>query len=150
MILWRISNHVNLSGTGGIIAPARWHNAGRPIVYTASTPASALLEVLVHLELGSTDNLPDAYNLLQIEAPDNMAISEVSEADLDPQWKSREDISRKIGDFWLRETRTALLSVPSVIVPHTRHYLINPAHPDANRIRILSSGKYPYDSRLFK
>jgi len=50
MRLWRISDHANLSGDGGIFFSARWHSRGKRIVYLADHPASALLEVIVHVD----------------------------------------------------------------------------------------------------
>ena len=50
MELWRISNYADLSGAGdGLLAAGRWHTRGRRIVYLADHPASALLEMLVHM-----------------------------------------------------------------------------------------------------
>jgi RES domain-containing protein len=149
VIVWRISNYVDLAGQGGLRAPARWHNAGLAIVYTASSPASALVEMLVHLELNDLDSVPDSYRLLMIDVPDGIPIRAVDDETLAPNWRALEDVTRALGDAWLRESSSALLSVPSAIVPHTRNYLINPAHPDARRIKILSHGQYPFDSRLF-
>ena len=63
MKVWRISNHGDLSGRGGLRAAGRWHCAGRPIVYLAEHPASALLEVLVHFDIGDVSALPVAYQL---------------------------------------------------------------------------------------
>jgi RES domain-containing protein len=48
MVLWRISRHRELSGTGGLRASGRWHHAGHRIVYLAESPAGALLEVCAH------------------------------------------------------------------------------------------------------
>ncbi len=150
MIVWRISNYLDLSGQGGLRAAARWHNAGAPVVYTASSPASALLEVLVHLELGDPMNLPDSYQLLKVEVPESILIAEVDEASLSVDWRENFDESRAIGDKWLNEFETALLAIPSAIVPHTQNYLINPAHRDTKKIKIKSHGSYPFDFRLFK
>jgi len=150
VIIWRISNHADLSGLGGLRAAARWHHAGRPIVYAASSPASALLEVLVHLEIGEPVYLPSAYKLLQIDVPDTLAVSEFDEADLQSDWREQTRVTRSIGDVWLREAKTALLTVPSAIVPHTLNYLINPTHPDIGQVKITSFGSYPFDFRLFK
>ena len=150
MIIWRISNHLNLSGTGGLRASARWHHAGLPIVYTANSPASALLEVMVHLELNDLTQLPDAYQLLKIEVPENLVILELNEDELTADWKGNIEITRAIGDRWLREFNSVLLAVPSAIVPYTRNYLINPSHPDARKINIASHASYPFDLRLFK
>lgn len=150
MIVWRISNYTDLSGQGGLRAPARWHNAGAPIVYTASSPASALVEMLVHLELGDVDHLPDSFLLLMIEIADSIAIITLDENRLSPAWRTQEQETRAAGDTWLRESNSAILSVPSAIVPHTKNYLINPSQPDAKNIKIRSYGRYPFDSRLFK
>lgn len=150
MIVWRISNYLDLSGQGGLRAPARWHNAGAAIVYTASSPASALVEMLVHLELGDVDYLPDSFLLLMIDVSDNVPIITLDESKLSPGWRMLEEETRAAGDAWLRESRLAILSVPSAIVPHTKNYLINPSHPDAKKIKIQSYGRYPFDSRLFK
>lgn len=150
MIVWRISNYLDLSGQGSLRAPARWHNAGAPIVYTASSPASALLEVLVHLEFYDPDHLPDSYQLLQIDVPDSVLITGLDEGTLDPDWRRLVEITRAVGDRWLMESRSALLAVPSAIVPHTQNYLINPAHRDTRKIKIASHGSFPFDFRLFQ
>jgi RES domain-containing protein len=56
VFLWRISNHTALEGTGGLLASGRWHSKGRPIIYCAPDPSTALLEVLVHTgEIDLTD-----------------------------------------------------------------------------------------------
>ncbi|MFA6015562.1 MAG: RES family NAD+ phosphorylase [Gallionellaceae bacterium] len=150
MIVWRISNHQDLSGLGGLRASARWHNAGKPIVYTASSPASALLEIMVHLELNELKNLPDSYRLLQIQVPDSITITAINNSNLSSNWREEVQTTRAIGDDWLRQLDSALLSVPSAIVPHTQNYLINPTHRDAKKIKIHAHGSYPFDFRLFK
>jgi len=150
VIVWRISNYLDLSGQGGLRTPARWHNAGAPIVYTASSPASALLEVLVHLELNDPALLPDSYQLLMIDVPDSIHLIELDESSLDPDWRKLLELTRATGDAWLRESGSALLAVPSAIVPHTRNYLINPVHRDIRKIKISSHGHFPFDFRLFQ
>ncbi len=150
MIVWRISNYLELSGQGGLRAAARWHNAGKSIVYTASSPASALLEVLVHLELNDFEYLPSSYRLLKIEVPDEVAVVEIDERNLDANWCKQSEMTRAIGDEWLRDLSSALLAVPSAIVPHTKNYLLNPAHRDAKQIKVKSHGSYPFDFRLFR
>ena len=61
MRLWRISNRASLSGDGGLLASARWHSRGKRIVYLADHPASALLEVIVHLEV-KAENMPMVFS----------------------------------------------------------------------------------------
>jgi RES domain-containing protein len=150
VIVWRISNYLDLSGQGGLRAHARWHHAGRPVVYVASSPAAALLEVLVHLELEEPGDWPQSYRLLQIAVPDDIAVAKIGEDLLEADWRERIEMTRMIGDAWLSAAETALLAIPSAIVPHTHNYLMNPLHPDSQRISVLSHGSYPFDFRLFK
>ena len=149
MILWRISNHATLDGRGGLETSARWHTQGRPIVYLAESAAGALLEVIVHLEL-SPARLPKAYRLLKVEAPDDVSIQTVSASDLVKNWIHDETTTRTAGDKWLASASKALLRVPSAIAPETFNLLLNPAHEDAQRLRIVSHREYPWDKRLIE
>lgn len=149
MLLWRISNHASLDGRGGLIASARWHTLGRPIVYLAETPAGALAEILVHLELDPAA-LPTHYQLLKAEAPDDISIRTIGEPDLPANWRADLVHTRTVGDEWLASGSTALLKVPSSIVPETWNFLLNPHHADAARIRIVWHREYPWDRRLFE
>jgi RES domain-containing protein len=146
VFLWRISNHDALDGRGGLLASARWHTRGRPIVYLATTPAGALVESLVHLEL-RPNHLPASYRLLKAEAPADVHILRI---DLSENWRQDLLISRSKGDEWLAAGETALLEVPSAILPETFNILLNPVHPDAMRVRVLWHEAYPFDQRLFK
>lgn len=145
---WRISNYANLSGEGGRIASARWHTEGRPIVYLAENPAGALLERIVHLS-DRDRKLPRTYDLLEIAAPDNLDLS-----NLDPtshaQWKVKVEITRALGDTWLAGRETPLARVPSVIVSYTWNVLLNPEHPDAGQVKVVSVIRERFDIRLFR
>jgi RES domain-containing protein len=145
--LWRISNHQSLSGEGGLRYSARWHTAGRPIVYLAASPAGAMIEILVHLEL-SEDELPPAYTLLKVEAPANITIEELRVGKED--WKTNLAVSRGIGDEWLKSAKTALARVPSAILSDTYNYLLNPLHSDAKHLRIVSTVKANFEPRLLR
>src|SRR6267378_2707811 len=127
MRLWRISNHASLSGDGGLYASGRWHSRGRRVVYFADHPASALVEVMVHLEIDAED-LPTHYQLLGIAVPDELAITTFDEHNLPRNWREQKALTRILGDDWLRGESTALLRVPSAIIPDTNNYVLNPAH----------------------
>jgi RES domain-containing protein len=146
--LWRISDHVDLGGWGGQKFSSRWTSLGRRVVYMAESPAGALLEVLVHVEL-EEDELPDEYQLLQISVPDDLSIREL-DYPLTPDWRDRQRITQRIGDHWLASCETPLARVPSAIVPRTWNYLLNPGHPDANQVQIAEVIKERFDNRLFR
>ena len=146
MILWRISRHRDLGGTGGLRAPGRWHHAGEPIVYLAESAAGALLEVCVHT---SANDVPPDFTLLKIEAPE-LRVQAIQPDELPAGWQSRLDLTRDLGTAWLQKKNTALLRVPSAIVPETVNFLLNPTHPDAKKFRVIEAPLYPFDIRLKK
>lgn len=151
MRLWRVSNHADLSGEGGRRADGRWHERGQPVVYLAEHAALALLETLVHLEIDPED-LPSHYQLLTVEVPDGVTVEEFSEsglADRVVDWRRAPQETRKLARPWFNERRTALLCVPSVIVPAAHNYLLNPLHPDAARIAVVAWQTAEFDARLF-
>jgi RES domain-containing protein len=86
---------------------------------------------------------------LKVEVPDGLAVQHVREADLPAGWKKDLIVTRTVGDEWLAAQATALLRVPSVIVPETYNFLLNPKHPDAARLKVISHHEYPWDERLF-
>ncbi|MEF3366874.1 RES family NAD+ phosphorylase [Methylocystis sp. 9N] len=147
MSLWRISNFASLDGVGGLLAPGRWHNAGRPILYAAETPAGALLEILAHLDL---EDAPDDYQLIEIGGAEKASIETVEDASLPEHWRDDLAATRKIGDEWLASGRSFLLRVPSALAPHTSNYLINPRHPEAATMKITGTIRFPLDERLFR
>jgi RES domain-containing protein len=144
--LWRISKHLDLSGEGGLRASNRWNSRGRPIVYLAHTASGVLLESLVHLLEGTA--LPDGYMLIEVEYPQALAPEQVTEEELPPNWVRDVDVTRKVGDGWLKDGRSALLDVPSVIAPATRNMLLNPRHPDASDVVIHRHTPFAPDPRL--
>lgn len=148
MDFWRISNYRTLDGEGGRLASGRWNSGGAPVIYLAASPAGALIETLVHLDLDD-DELPRQYNLLRITAPDALAVSQLK-VPQGTRWESDLIVTRKLGDAWLRSEKSALAQVPSAILPETFNYLLNPLHPDATHVRIAKVQQALFDPRLFK
>ena len=151
MRLWRISNYADLGGEGGRRRSARWNSGGQGVVYLSEHPALALLENLAHLEAGP-DEIPDTYQLIEVEVPDSVAAEAFDIDDLtkrNADWRTDLAFTRGLGDGWLKGGRTALLRVPSVVLPRSTNALLNPAHVDAKRARIVRTTRPAYDRRLF-
>jgi len=148
--LWRISNHADLEGRGGLHAGGRWHTKGREIVYCSEQPTGALLEALVHLEVDSLDDLPRSYQLLRIALPERVPVEEVGLSSLPADWKRQTLLTRSIGDAWLVAGRAPALRVPSAVSPHAFNVLLNPKLVLHAGIRVVARGRYPFDARLFK
>ncbi|MCA1652976.1 MAG: RES family NAD+ phosphorylase [Sphingomicrobium sp.] len=142
MKLWRVSDYASLDGRGGELFNGRWHHAGHRVVYTAEHSALALLETLVRYEVEQT---PPPYQLLEIDVADQLpAVSftdDVAPAD--------QDLSMAWGDAWLEALAFPLARVPSSLAPFAFNYLINPAHPDSRRIKVVRHARYAWDARLF-
>jgi RES domain-containing protein len=144
MLLWRISPFLDLNGQGGLMYSARWHFAGVPVVYLAESPAGALLEICTNT---TADDVPPSFTLLKVAGPD-LPIEEVALTGLPEGWTRVPEVTRQIGAEWLKSHRSALLQVPSALVPETVNILLNPLHPDAAEFQIERSYEYPFDLRL--
>jgi RES domain-containing protein len=138
---WRLTRHAfaDLSGTGAREYGGRWNSRGRPVVYLAEHPALAVLEVRVHLDL-PFDLLPEDYVLLRVGLPDGIAAALVDELPSDPI---------AAGDEWLSGGATAMMRVPSVLVPRAHNLLLNPLHRDSAGARALEVIPFAFDERLW-
>jgi len=140
-VAWRICRRpfADLSGEGARPWGGRWNSPGRSVVYAAETAALAVLEVRVHLDL-DWSLLPSDYVLMSIDLG-SMAIDYVEHTPNDPV---------AYGDEWLGSRRSAVLGVPSAIVPESRNLLLNVAHPEAEKAAIASIRAFGFDERLWR
>jgi RES domain-containing protein len=154
--LWRIAAETrtyaatDLTGGGAATRPGRWNDDNEPVIYCAPTIALAVLETAAHVD---DAGLPLNKFIVQIDVPDDVwARRETLDvATLPPAWAAipAGRASVAIGSEWLASLRSAILSVPSVIVPEESAALINPKHGDATVItaRVLRAFDY---ARLFR
>lgn len=145
MFLWRISRHLDLNGKGGLYSPGRWHHRGVPIVYLAESPAGALIEACVHT---SANDVPPSYTLLALQVEESISREALDPKTLPPDWIEHLKDTRDIGSAWLESLRTALLRVPSALVPATFNVVLNPLHADAAKIKTDARYDYPFDPRI--
>lgn len=151
--LWRIAATTpnyqaqDLTGTGAKNTGGRWNPAGMAVTYTSQNIALAVHETIVHLRSGG---LPLNRYLVRIDVPDDF-------------WNARQVLSPPVGwdaqpvgmtsvhagEVWLKGKGSALLVVPSVIVPEESNILINPLHADAAAITATALRMWHYDARYF-
>jgi RES domain-containing protein len=125
-----------------VYASARWHSAGRPIVYTAQSLSLAALETLVRLK--QTNDIQPFY-AYSMEIPDHLILTPKS---LPVRWKSRIAVSRAFGDAWLKTNNLPALRVPTVITPGEWNVLVNPFHPQFSLKWIVTGpDAYTFDAR---
>ena len=153
-VLWRIAADTpgyaadDLSGTGAKLTGGRWNSKGVPVVYCATSIALATLETVHYLRTGA---LPFNRFLVRIEVPEVVWQARMT---LDPVPGGWDAIPAGIaassaGDGWIVSGKTALLVVPSVIVPDESNVLLNPCHPDAAAITASTVRRWHYDPRFF-
>ena len=151
MRVWRIARreHAAFDGEGGKITSGRWHHQGIPVVSTGGSLALAALEFFVHLPPGIR-----LTNFVAVSAdiPDRLKIETLDLARLPAKWREHGHVEtlRDAGTEWLRARRTAVLAVPSAVIPIETNYLLNPAHKDFKYVRIHSPELFEFDIRMWK
>lgn len=146
--LYRIAKqkHAVYDGRGAFIVGGRWSSPGRVVIYATEYFATALLEIMVHVNRAA---LPGPHHAVSIDIPDDVAVEH-----LDPKrvrgWEMvGSPVARAFGDRWLSDQRTAVLYVPSVPGrPVEWNALINPAHPSARRLEPSTPFPVTWDGRL--
>ena len=144
IVLWNRRNGA-FSGDGAAAGGGRWNSAGTKVVYLSEHKSLAALETLVHLPRNATAR----FAFFRVEIPDD-SIEALATAALPSDWMRQPPpaATQAIGDGWAREKRSALLAVPSVIIPEELNYLLNPAHPDFKQIAIGKPEPFTFDPRL--
>lgn len=136
----------DLSGAGAAASPGRWNRPGERVVYAAPTLAMAVLETAAHIDDGG---LPLNKYVVAIDVPDAMwAARTVLAADALPGgWDAIPHglASIAAGSAWYASGETALLELPSVIVPEETVVLINAEHPDAAALRATVTRRLQYN-----
>ncbi len=139
----------NSGGKGAELSGGRWNEKGIAVVYAAENRALACLETLVHLAAGG---LPLNRYLVEITIPDPVwaAAQRETRASLPVGWDAEPAgrVSIGFGTDWLRGVSSAVLVIPSVIVPEECCVLVNPSHPDSARITAKKLRRWLYDPRL--
>ena len=132
-------------GEGARRHGGRWNHKGTAIIYTGQSVSLCALEALVN---GST--LPTRSIAIEIQIPDALRIRTIEVTALVRGWDdpNPSDVTRDIGTNWVREGATAILSVPSSIIPRERNYLLNPNHPEFAQIQLGPPEPFHFDSRL--
>ena len=141
------ARYAAFSGRGSLLASARWHWAGSPMIYSADSRALAVLETLVHTR---KDQIPSDYVLYELDV-EGTAVEEVRAERLPVDWKAPEPSqARDFGSEWMQSRRSIALLVPSVVIPEEHNLLINPEHPGFAQLRIHGPRRFDFDQRLFR
>lgn len=121
----------------------RWTHAGVDCVYASLTPATALLEYLVHLEGRTPKDLLMAIG----EVPTGAVLAEANEPSTWSALPYRDEV-RQVGDEWIRSKRSLALRVPSAVCMDACNVLLNPHHPAFSTLELVALRPIALDERL--
>lgn len=115
-------------------------------MYTCESEALAALEMLVHLQ---SSQLLLEYSSIPVTF-DAALIEEVDPASLPDDWQRYPApvALQQLGDQWAAQGRSVVLEVPSIIVPRSSNFLLNPKHPDFRQVEIGTPVPFDFDARL--
>lgn len=135
------------TGDGARIYGGRWNSKGVAMIYTAGSLALATIEIVVNLP---SPRLLEAFVRIPVYFTPDLVENLAPAAQLPGNWQSRpiSPSTPAIGDRWIKEQRSAVLKVPSVVVPEEFNFLLNPTHPDFEKIEIGRPTVYHFDPRL--
>jgi RES domain-containing protein len=145
---WSLCPRIDLRD-GSSASPARWHSAGRRVLYLADSPTGALLEARAHL-LAHHARPPRGYRLHELAIPARAPIATLDLRRTPADWKRRKRWTRALGDAWHASGTSAVLRVPSALVDDAWNYVVNLEHGAVARLRVIDSVEHRFDPRLFK
>ena len=136
-------------GEGAFRYGGRWNTRGTRIIYTAGSLSLAALEMLVHLD---DDELLLSYSFVAANIPPPLMLPVRAFHSLPKNWNASPSplALQHLGDAWVRANASAVLEVPTSIVPLEKNYLLNPAHPDYSQISLEKPHRFVFDERLRK
>ncbi|MDR2213997.1 MAG: RES family NAD+ phosphorylase [Pseudomonadales bacterium] len=147
--LWRLLTaryaQQAFTGEGARLYGGRWNRKGTPLVYTAGSQALAVLEMLAQ-----DDALRAPYVMIAASLPATLKIERITPQDLPADWRApaARAETQSLGSAWAKRQSSAILAVPSVIIPDEYNYLLNPLHPSFAKIKIGEAREFVIDRRL--
>lgn len=151
LTVWRLvaARHAAsaFDGEGARLYGGRWNHPGTAVVYASATLSLAALELLVHLEV---EDAPEDRLAVAAELPAGLEVETVRAEDLPASWRAypAPEALKDLGTAWVEAGRTAVLEVPSAVIPAEQNYLLNPRHPDLSGISLREPEPFTFDHRL--
>ena len=133
-----------MSGEGSYLFGNRWNRPGTRVVYLASTTSLAALEVLVHA--GAPDHLVD-FSAIPVLIP-QAQVGVLHELPADWQESPAPASAQAVGTAWAETGSSAVLQVPSVIVPWEYNYVVSVEHQAFRELQVGQPRAFRFDGRL--
>ncbi len=135
-------------GEGAYLYGGRWSSPGTRLSYASEHQSLAMLEYFVHLD---PDDAPDDLTLASADIPDDVSRREIDLARLPANWRETPAPPELalLGNGFIERAEHCVLIVPSVLTKTERNWLLNPRHPEFQKITIQASEALSYDPRMF-
>ena len=151
MILYRIARDkhaLDLSGKGGLLSSARWHDH-LAVIYTSLSSSTSVLEKLVHLQPTEIHN---DLKIITLEITEDVSSERIEASQLPYDWRNypSPDYLKRVGNAWLTGKSALLLYVPSAIDQLAYNILINPAHEQIQCVKTKTVQDFYFDKRLLQ
>jgi RES domain-containing protein len=132
-------------GEGARLFGGRWNSPGVALVYGSQHKSLAALEQLVHFN----PIRPNRFKVFSFQFSESL-IETVSPRNLPKDWRQEPPppSAQRFGSIWARDLRSAILAIPSIIIPDELNYVLNPAHSDFKKIKIGKPDDFSFDARL--
>jgi len=149
--VWRIClrRYRIFDGEGARHYGGRWNLAGTLIVYTSGSLSLAALDLFVHVDI---ELAPTRLVAIAADIPVELETERVDVGKLPRNWRTypAPEALKNLGTAWAARRATAILAVPSVVIPEEHNYLLNPGHPDFSHIRVHAPISFRFDPRMWK
>ena len=139
----------DLSGEGARLFGGRWNKVGDAMLYFSQNLSLSLLEIIVHVDYAE---LPLDYSFIEVEIPDS-SIKTIQSIDfIKPKWSTEAAVNQLqlFGSNWLKKNEGLAMKVPSAVLHQDYNILINPAHKDFGKLKIIRTEKMDFDPRLLR
>lgn len=151
LVTWRLARkgYSSFDGEGARLYGGRWNHPGARVVYTSGSLSLAVLEYFVHVD---TDLVPEDMVSVRAELSEEIERERVEPGDLPRDWRAypAPEALQDLGTKWIRRGESAVLSVPSAVVPGERNYLLNPAHEEFSKVHVGRPQPFHFDPRMWK
>jgi RES domain-containing protein len=119
------------------------------MVYASATLSLAALEYFVHVD---GRQAPADLVAVPADVPDAVSRTRLEANALPRNWRRypAPPALADLGSRWANDARTAILVVPSAVIPAEANYLLNPRHSDFAKIRLGQPQPFSFDPRMWK
>ena len=147
MLVYRITHKIYSKQLFASGLEGRWNGDGKKVIYTAGSVALAFLENMIRRQgVGFNSD----FKTIIIEIPDDLKIQVIKNENLAAGWREFTDYSKcqPLGNAWFDKGEKPVLKVPSAVLPEEFNYVINAAHPDFKKIKLVETTELIPDERI--